>query len=82
MKFRCTRTSLSRYDETSKPLPECYGHSAPEDPPFGACDEAEWWIDVPDIDALMALVRREGEIVISPGHDAEPRLEIYDYYRE
>ena len=87
MKFFCRRSSLSTYDETEKPLPECYGRPASDE---DGEEDAEWWIDVPDMDALMALVAQEGKVVIFPpdpkGIDDlwadGPTLEIYDTWRE
>lgn len=43
-----------------------------------------WFIDIPDLDALMALHEKYGELVIGTSFAdyQTPRIEIYDDYRE
>ena len=58
-------------------------------------DHEAWFIDIPDIEELMTLAKREGELVVSPseGHASDvgraarpvanfPTIEIYDDWRE
>lgn len=52
------------------------------------CDEAvrekgDWFVEIPDLDALLAFIARHGELVIGPHHSRdELSIEIYDGYRE
>lgn len=41
---------------------------------------AFWYIDLPDLQALVAFAKANGELVLSC--DVEPEIEIYDHYRE
>lgn len=45
-------------------------------------DQVKWCVELADLDALIAFVKKYGEIVIIPPEDVTPGIEIYDGYRE
>lgn len=46
--------------------------------------EPAWFIDLPDLDALLAFWKEHGELVLTEafGNNGLPCIEIYDDYRE
>ena len=46
--------------------------------------EKDWFIELADMDALLAFISTEGSLVIQPcwSNRNEMAIEIYDYYRE
>ena len=70
MRFWVIRTSRPRSDQP--PIPEATRY------------ERGWGIDIETIDQLVAILEREGEIVLVPPSRAgdRPGLEIYDAWRE
>ncbi len=46
-----------------------------------APDRPCWFVDIPDLDALMAFIDRHGRVVIDHPTDG-PTIDIYDGYRE
>ena len=46
--------------------------------------DTAWFVDIPDLDALMVFYQKYGQLVISShyNNDAIVELEIYDDYRE
>lgn len=45
-------------------------------------DQTKWCVELADLDALIAFVKKYGEVVIRPPEDGTPIIEIYDDYRE
>lgn len=44
-----------------------------------------WFIDIPNLEALLEFVQRNGKVIVHPRNDMIPpsfELEIYDYWRE
>jgi hypothetical protein len=42
-----------------------------------------WFVEIPDLDALLAFIAKYGELVIGPHHRSDELfIEIYDGYRE
>jgi len=39
--------------------------------------DSTWYIEIPNLEALMALIAEHGPVIVSDGH-----IEIYDDYRE
>lgn len=39
--------------------------------------DTTWYIEIPNLEALMALIAEHGPVIVSDGH-----IEIYDDYRE
>ena len=71
MKFRITRTSL--WSETC-PMD---GAKAEEVELWSGRTGIQWFIEIKSLKALLELVKREGNIVLSTD-----QIEIYDSYRE
>jgi hypothetical protein len=44
-------------------------------------DQPCWFVDIDNLDALLAFIERHGEIVMASRSDG-PTIEIYDGYRE
>lgn len=78
MKFMIERTSCWSGSE-----PPCEGASVfSRDDEWG---ETKWTIDVDNLEALMALAGKEGQLIVSapcPSNNDLPCIEIYDTYRE
>ncbi len=74
MRFEVTRSSQSPWDENS---PHPGATRANEGQPH-----AIWAIEIATLEELMAFAAEAGELVLKPGEDGLPELEIYDTYRE
>lgn len=45
-------------------------------------DEPAWFLEVPDLDALVRLAEEHGELVLGYDDNGHPAIEVYDGYRE
>lgn len=45
-------------------------------------DQVKWCVELADLVALIAFVKKYGEVVIRPPEDETTIIEIYDDYRE
>lgn len=44
-------------------------------------DVGDWFIEIETLDDLVAFAAAQGLVIVS-ADNGDPRLEIYDYYRE
>lgn len=45
-------------------------------------DQPCWFVDIENLDALIAFSDRLGEVIVSSSFEGDPTIEIYDGYRE
>jgi hypothetical protein len=51
--------------------------------PLGAYQEGDsWFIDIADLDQLMALEKAAGESLVIYGSDSQPTITVYNDYME
>lgn len=55
-------------------------HRGVKPPVAGAVrdDDGEWWVEVPDLEALLAMQESEDDLILYSGH----QLVVYDGYIE
>lgn len=80
MKYRVIRTSdWSDKKPCDEAIPE---RKFVEDPNGVMFERVDHYVNFDSLDEMMGFIEKYGEIVVGPDSFGEPRIEIYDDYRE